>query len=1015
MPIVNIKGRRYFQHEGKNYVPGSKPFEKLVNAERREGKRLFEEPLRIGGRLYVINPVLKGKGSGSALVELNTTGLGVLTQAGQKKLTALNTQWLKGETRYSINPATGDVDRFVLGDKPLLLKEFASGRAKGNEIAFDGEVVYEGGIPLNKRVSGTLETKIVVKWVSSGKVWNGLLFTAFANKKLENVNAIVLETLGQEYPAIAGDVDNNSARVESLTHAFKNRQGKTFDLADMKLREVGALDITSIYGESVELIQTDKNCVREYVERVYHKDGKGIGKKAIDKLGDKDGVSANELAVFCERYKIKMVLFDINGNVVKAHYPSENKKWKPLVAIVYNNHIYPLKNKELNKVKKRDTKEYIYSPDIDCDLLGYLRKGIHPTNIRLDGDRILDFRVDDKVYHTNQELPMVQGILEKFGVKDKEEPHFHNINNIDRVLERLYIKTSTESYFPYPSNEAGFNYFNEELKGDFTTIDHNKHYAEALRNLPYLITCDIRTAKHVSNPPDLMEGKWLYIATPIKSNILMPKTGFYDGWFLQYCKDEGIKFKLHEAISCQYVENAFTPMINDMYEKLSAEEFKDIYVRMIGKFEAKPKIRHNTKFIKIANDDELKASEGLVHTLNVKTAEGMKNYHVVYDMVENQHIDIYNRVPIRIQTLCNARKMVYEKMKQMKLRSCDIKQIKTDAITFVNNQVGLRLGSGMGEWKRVDEIKYFTKANTVYDKSITFAKEAINNNNTLWDDYAGAGKTYYINNVLLPQIGDDYVVLTPSHASLEDYERCGIKCEVIQKYQFSGEIPSARNIIIDEVGMVSLQGNTVIVKCALWGKNIYSFGDFKQLKPVNSEPCNNPIYLNYLYKTTTALGTNYRNHFTTEYYDKLREMADPEEIEAEIKKYNTANYYDAETVICYTNATKNKYNDMMLEKLNIAFGEEGCRVVCKSNDLREKGIFNNFYFTVKSNDGETITLSDGKQITLTQLEKYFEPGYCRTLYNIQGRSIKSFYYAMEDLRFIDGRGLYTLVSRLKDK
>ena len=43
----------------------------------------------------------------------------------------------------------------------------------------------------------------------------------------------------------------------------------------------------------------------------------------------------------------------------------------------------------------------------------------------------------------------------------------------------------------------------------------------------------------------------------------------------------------------------------------------------------------------------------------------------------------------------------------------------------------------------------------------------------------------------------------------------------------------------------------------------------------------------------------------------------------------------------------------------------------------------------------------------------FNYGYARTLYSIQGKTVNSFYYCMEDALFLDNKAVYTLISRLK--
>jgi hypothetical protein len=401
---------------------------------------------------------------------------------------------------------------------------------------------------------------------------------------------------------------------------------------------------------------------------------------------------------------------------------------------------------------------------------------------------------------------------------------------------------------------------------------------------------------------------------------------------------------------------------------------------------------------------------------------------MIYDVEEKRNKNPFNKVPIRVQTLCKARRIVYEKVKELKLKPTSIKQIRCDAITFRYTKK-IKEGKEIGEWKMQDSKPLANDFDNDEpdDEPPTFKLDAINPNNKLFADYAGSGKTHYIINELIPKL-DDFIVVSPSHASIREYRSKKINCNVIQRYSLSHTIPTEKNIIVDEIGMLDNQANNILIKCAMLGKNIYSFGDFQQLPPVNSERCNSPIYLNYLYGEITKLGTNYRNDFTFEYYDSLITMT--KNILAEINKYNSKSYEEAETIITYINATRQKYNKKMLTKLkidyNIVKGEKhdsytiktptvGCKIVCHTNELKDKDIYNNFYYTIKSVD-DNITITDGVDdivITLKQLKAFFNFGYCRTLYNIQGESLSSFYFTLEDINHIDGHALYTLISRLK--
>jgi len=914
----------------------------------------------------------------------------------------------KNKIRYLYNKTSGEVSKINISDKPLLLRKFGIKKIN-NKLITGGNikkdvVVFKSPISLNSKLTGTLSANVNAIWESSGHSlfkFDKLYFIVI-NKQIlqdeQNVRQMFVNKLIAEYPI----VNNEEVSISVKDINFQSNEQIKLKITNMKLKG-SPLDITSIYGENVELNITKDNCVREYIMKNYHKEGKGIGKKQVEKLGNENGVDTEEIFNFAVNNNIKMVIFDITGNVIKSYYPEKkNKKFKSLVGIAYNNHFYPLKNSELHRIPNKKIENNIYCEKINDKLIEIIKDGKYPSKVSMSSEFINNIQVDDTVYHCNEDYSFCNKVLNKLGLGDKMS-HYVNKINIADIIEKLFIKQNIESYFPYNSNESGYSFFNEEIESEvYTTIDHNKHYSDALRRLNKLIVIDIKTAEHIENPTELSID-YFYIATPKYSNILMPRTGFYSYDFLTYCKNEGVEFTLKEAIKCEYKDNFFNDMINTLYTKLG-KDFKEVVNCMIGKFEKKGEEKQCTEFVKIANKDETEASEGFVKKLN-------NNYNLIYKIINTINTKLNNRVPIRVQALCEARKIVYEKMKELKLTGDSIKQIRTDAITFIGDKK-VSSSNEIGEWK-VQECKFYKSSPEIIDIELSFKLEPINKNNCLWVDYAGSGKTHYIINELIPTL-DNYIVLSPSHASIKEYRSKKINCNVIQKYVFSGELPSENNIIIDEIGMLDIQANNILIKCALFGKNIYSFGDFGQLKPVTSEICNSSIYLNYLYGNIKSLGTNFRNHFTKEYYDELKGLDDISSIINEINKYNTDKYYDAQTIICYKNTTKEKYNEMMIKHLNIKFGDIGCKIVCKTNDLRDKGLYNNFYYTIV----DTNVIYDGiEKITLTtqELNKYFELGYCRTLYNIQGESIKNFYFCKEDIHFMNGRALYTLISRLKTK
>ena len=98
--------------------------------------------------------------------------------------------------------------------------------------------------------------------------------------------------------------------------------------------------------------------------------------------------------------------------------------------------------------------------------------------------------------------------------------------------------------------------------------------------------------------------------------------------------------------------------------------------------------------------------------------------------------------------------------------------------------------------------------------------------------------------------------------------------------------------------------------------------------------------------------------------------------------------------------------------------EPGIKIICCDNELSKKEIFNKFEYTIKSSDDKNIIITDDIndiEISLKEYDNHFELGYCRTLYSVQGDTLNSFYYPLEDKNFLNNRQVYTLISRLKQE
>ena len=845
----------------------------------------------------------------------------------------------------------------------------------------------------------------------------------------------------------------------------------TLNLQKMKLKSVMSVsNIVNLYNEIIPIKNNKINCVISYLTQKYKK-------IAVQKYFNKhvptyeaDGIDTEEIKKFCERYDIKLLVFDIAGNVIQRYKPEKKGgDHASLIYIAYNSHIYPVLNKVLNKVmyKKNEMKEErLTAQKLQLHFKSLISNDIIPANITISdkaktnkdksGDTtehiyISSFVHDNTLYFSNDDYDICLKILKLFNIDDEMTPYTNRFNIIS-IIEKLYNIKNTSSFFPQLSQNSGlrFDYVTNDKEllkrqSEYKSIDKNKAYAYALYMLDFIQMIDIRKTEPLSDIDiNKIDKLCLYIATPHVSSILMPDSGYYDGAYLIYCQNEGLKFDIVTGWECDTQSNPFKNMIKDYYEKtailcndddddddddndndddnetkatINHKTSNKTIIKLIiniwlGQFDnGCDQIKISKKVEKIADIAEALHSNGAIIDYNDK-------YKIIYN--DKQTFNIYTRKPIKYQLLNMARKVIYEKFKELKLTDKDIICIKTDSITFLADKIKTpieNIGDDFTKWK-------IDKYDDQYDKDMTYDGERIDineytqkYNTTLIEGYAGCGKTHGIINKVITQLKRPYIILSPSHSSIEEYRQNKINCDVIQKYIYNNEIPSEDIIIIDEVGLCDTKAHNVIYKMMLANKTVLCCGDFKQLDPVADRACNTDIYLNYAFTQRHYNYNNYRNNFSIQYYDNL--INGSIDLKAEIIKYNSKRS-ESEYIICVTNSQCEKYNSIKMKQLKITKYDKGCLMMCKKNKLRKLDIYNNFIFEVVECDDIYIYLKDKTKtykVTRKQYEAYFIPAYARTLYNIQGKSIKSYHVPPECVGYFaeEGRRAYTLISRLKQK
>lgn len=804
----------------------------------------------------------------------------------------------------------------------------------------------------------------------------------------------------------------------------------TLNPENMRMRDKNAYDICNLFNNIITIKPTEDNCVIQYLKNQYKK----ISIKRIKSLGNNEGVSSSEIVDFTSKFNIKTIIYDIEGNIICSNYPDKiNKSYKSLVGISYNNHFYPSEHNLLNKVSI--PKQTIIKKELDSEFKDLINNKVIPSNIRIflnDKDKhikISSFGHNDKTYIYNKDYNVCLAILEKFGLKDKIQPTT-NLKNIHSILESAYIQENINSFFKCEYSKGGYNFINKNVNiekhySEFITIDHNKFYSNCLKDLNSLLSVDMRLTQplniYINTKTDKdiqIISNHLYKAKPFISCLLMPKTEFYTGSHLKYCYDHNLNFEIFEELETLEHPNYYNKLIYDIYNHLETEDHsnaKDIINIMIGKFEQTEHVINNIDVLKLCNFDERQKQKGSY----------IKYTDNVYLKIKKEHTikKIFNKSPIAIQLKDLSRIKIFEKIQELKISEKDLINIQTDSITYINRGQKPKLSvSNWTMWKSINKpIEYFLKLQQngdneiMDDENITFNLKPAINRNILYNCYAGSGKTYTIINDIIPSLNkDDYIIITPSHNSAKEYYKLNLNCRVIQGYIHTQTIPTEQNIIIDEIGLCDKEAHNIIYKCFLMNKRIYGLGDFRQLLPINEMKhfdCSN--YLNHIFNEIKDIRTNYRNNFTIDYYDSLINAKQRHYICNEVCKYTVDDYKNADIIICGRNRTKNKYNKLMIDYLNIKFGEIGCKIICNTNNLRQKGIYNNFDYIIKSINDINIILDDDTSITQEELKNNFELGYAITLFKAQGQQFTSFYYPLDDFDMINNREAYTLISRLK--
>lgn len=759
---------------------------------------------------------------------------------------------------------------------------------------------------------------------------------------------------------------------------------------------------------------------------------------------------------FLEENKIDYNIYNVLGELTsQASFEDQNTL---LSMIVYNNHVYPIAGSKPVESRPRVQKVKVVR-NIVGRLTRLLEAGIVPKKINVANSTsvkavkdipVRSFVHKNTKYVCNPEYRKCEAILESFGiVTAKHMSDDITISDIPAIYMKHHNMANPLSFLPvsqaYKTPACLWKTSKRIRTKDVVTIDKNKCYSYVLENISYAYVFDYRcdaivdlTVNGEGVDLDTYSLGKMYMASPAKWSILMPCTKLYTGEYLTRCKARGIKFTVTEELHANQVFNPYRGTVKAMRKAiddglLTWDEFKTTINTLIGKMEMACRRKCTKRFSGVFDN------EAAEHQASFKTRISPE-YQLGFE-TETTWSNARNRFPLSLQIKDEARMLIYDKIVELGLADEDIVQINTDSISYYGTLPDNLDSSDFNGWKasKFTEISInpYIEDNPISVLPFSDCPTPFSSTATriLHIKYAGAGKTYDIIENLVPRIeaeGKSYIVLTPTHKTLEEYIRKGVNATVIQTFVYSGDIPEEDYVIVDEIGFVGAECHDVLYKIALAGKHLECYGDFNQLPPPDSNGMTygQRHYLKYMFTTIDTNFVNMRNGFTTEYYDKLINSKDTSWLAKQVRKYSAESYTDAEKIVCYCHATRKHYNDLMLEYLgheNIY--EIGCRVMVTNNNLLDEyGICNRMEFEIiklYSNDKGHLDLDKNITVRNVQTNRVYkvltrdftkggiEPAYAINVHQLQGSTISSYYWAGRDNMFLTARAAYVIISRLK--
>ena len=808
-------------------------------------------------------------------------------------------------------------------------------------------------------------------------------------------------------------------------------------------------NLKHIFGSAILINEGEGNCVARYLNTIHPK-----CKNIISEMIPIKNVTTEMLQKYCDfigcAYSVYTMIdfFDRdNGTWIyrtesKCSIMSNRKSsYTPVVGLAYLGHFYPcdIPTKMLKKINPHNTMDLQCVTHFKTDLFAIFaqivdeRKAPHTItayNITGSKTRLTSIHIDNTIYFDNKFYAECFRLLNFYKIAC---PYDVTPVMCGKLLEKLFIESNVTSFFPYNATKAPLVIKNKTpLCDEIVSYDINKCYTSALKNLPYLIICNVLTMQinSIQKPySQELNPSNIYYATIETANILIRGTDFYTGEIINYYQNTKTADMPDVFIYNEFYtivkKNDYTRLINSLYtDHSNVDLVKDIVNRIIGNFT--PVIhteKNKSTYMFACKNDETN-----------KFVELYENYGIdQYSAVKKILPKLSNKSPIQIQIKDSVAISIHQTLSKHNIKMQDIINIVTDSVTYVKheNNEYIETGCEIGTWRRCNPVESKTDTNNLQINNINNIYAPLKTRGILIKAPAGAGKSTRIMQHIttMKYTEKDYIILSPSHKSLVGFRNMGLHCDVIQKYGFKDEtrdtLMNYKCVIVDEYFYSSTQDIIFVFGLMYAGISVICMGDPDQLLPVQGDPHN----MNHnLFYTLEQMDNNFRNPFSKQFYANCITGSNPNRMKL-IEKYLSS---EDGQLVCFRKETARKYNIANFT------GKKPIPIRCTTNELREFGIYNNFmmYVDIQSNeklDAEHFTRVISSYFPngfinmyndyvgniaipskLSMHTGYFDLGYCINIHLLQGSECDSIYYCREDIdKLDDNRTFYTLISRLK--